>query len=160
HLAGDVASSPRLRGLASGRGTAPRAAASATALSAPGFSGLSDGRRSGTTSRGTSSTCSATGASTRSSACTASTGSARHGPAFAPRLRLIHPHHAVVVVGDRAEITRRPAVHECMGIDAGDAVLRHLLELEVREERQFSEEDRIEVGILWRTAAVGVEQRL
>ena len=66
------------------------------------------------------------------------------------RLRLVHPHHAVVVVGDRPEVAGRPAVHEGVRIDARHAPLRHLRQLEVREERQLGEEDRIEVRVLRR----------
>ena len=47
-----------------------------------------------------------------------------------------------------------------MRVDAGHAPLGHLRELEVREERQLGEENRIEVRILRRRTAVGVEQRL
>ena len=75
-------------------------------------------------------------------------------------LRLVHPHHAVVVVSHRPEVAGRPAVHEGMRVDAGHAPLGHLRQLEVREEGQLGEENRIEVRILRRRAAVGVEQRL
>ncbi len=47
-----------------------------------------------------------------------------------------------------------------MRVDAGHAPLGHLRQLEVREEGQLGEENRIEVWILRRRAAVGVEQRL
>ena len=75
-------------------------------------------------------------------------------------LRLAHPHHAVVVVSHGPEVAGRPAVHEGMRIDARHAPLGHLRQLEVREEGQLGEENRIEVRILRRRAAVGVEQRL
>jgi hypothetical protein len=39
-------------------------------------------------------------------------------------------------------------------------VLRHLRHLEVRHHRQLAEQDRIEVGVLRRLTAEGVEQRL
>ena len=58
-----------------------------------------------------------------------------------------------------SEVAGRPAVHERVRVDAGHAPLGHLGELEVREEGQLGKEDRIEVRILGRGAAVGVEQR-
>ena len=98
---------------------------------------------------------SARGASGRGTRCRS-----RVGRDIVPALRLVHPHHAVVVVGDRAEIAGRPAVHEGVCVDAGHAPLGHLGELEIREPGQLGEQDRIEVGILRRRAAVGVHQRL
>ena len=75
------------------------------------------------------------------------------------RLRLVHLHHAVVVVGDRSEIARRPAVHERPRVDARHAPLRHLREFPVAEELQFGEEQRIEIRILRWPARVDVHQR-
>ncbi len=76
-----------------------------------------------------------------------------------PRLRLVHLHHAVVVVGDRSEISRRPAVHEGPRVHARHAPLGHLGEFPVGEERQLGEQQRVEIRILRRPAGVGVHQR-
>jgi len=65
-----------------------------------------------------------------------------------------------VVVGHRAEVARRPAVHEVVRPHARHAPLGHLRDFEVREEGQLEPEDRVEVRILRRVAAVGVQQRL
>ena len=79
---------------------------------------------------------------------------------LATRLRLVHPHHAVVVVRNGAEVARRVAVHEGERVHARHAPLRHLRQLPVREERKLAEQNRIEIGVLRRAAAVRVHQRL
>ena len=147
------------------RRAATLAAGVASSLSSPVASSLSSTSRSSAFSpAGAASaaaftaTCSSRG---RSPGCFPSRAAPGRSPraALASGLRLVHPHHAVVVVGDRPEVARRPAVHEGVRVDARHAPLGHLRELEVREERQFGEENRIKIGILRSGAAVGVEQR-
>ena len=75
-------------------------------------------------------------------------------------LNLVHADHAVVVRRHEREIAGRPHVDVAVRPHAGHAVLRHLRHLEVRHHRQLAEEDRIEIRILRRLAAEGVEQRL
>src|SRR5262249_25538246 len=116
-------------------------------LGALGTPGPRRTRTRGTTGGGISST-------------TGTTGTRGSRSVFPPGLGLIHPPPSVVVVRDRATIARRPAVHERVRVDTGDPVLRHLLQLEVREERKLGKQDRIEVRVLRRTATEGVQQRL
>src|SRR3989304_1811099 len=67
-------------------------------------------------------------------------------------LRLIHLHQAVVIVGDRSEVTWGPAVHEGKVIDAGHPPLGHLRQLPLGEPGQLGEEQWIEVRVLRRSA--------
>src|SRR5262249_17272450 len=50
---------------------------------------------------------------------------------FTTRLRLVHAHHAVVIVRNGAEVAGRPPVHEGVRVDAGHAPLGHLRQLPV-----------------------------
>ena len=74
-------------------------------------------------------------------------------------LRFVHPHQPVVIVDHRSVITWRPSIHEGVGVHARHVPLGHLCHLPIGEPRQLTEEDRIEIGILGRPAAVGVEER-
>ena len=65
-----------------------------------------------------------------------------------------------MIVRNGAQIAGRPTIHECVCIDTRHSILGHLRHLEVCKPRQLREEQRIEIGILWRRAAVRVKQRL
>ena len=72
----------------------------------------------------------------------------------------VHPQHAVVVGGGEAEVPGRPHVHETEVPHARHAVTGELVDLVGGEERQLRIEDRVEVGVLRRLPAEGVEQHL
>jgi hypothetical protein len=73
---------------------------------------------------------------------------------------LVHPQHAVVVRGREPEIPRRPRVDETEVPDARHPEPGQLRHLVVREELQLAVKDRIEVRVVRRLAAEGVEERL
>jgi hypothetical protein len=82
------------------------------------------------------------------------------GVRAAESLDLVHPDHAVVIRRHESEIAGRPHVHEPVRPDAGHAVLRELRHLEVRHHRQLAVENRVQIRILRRLPAEGVEQGL
>ena len=63
-----------------------------------------------------------------------------------------------MVVGHRTEVAGRPAIHEGVGVDTGHPVLGHLGQFPIGEPGQLGEEERIEIRVLRRATAVGVEE--